>query len=140
MDTTFFSNINWLAILIAGLAFFMLGALWYSKILFAPKWIAYHKIDVNDPELKKGTAAIMTGSLLMMIIVSIILAILIERMQLSGWMSGLKLGLLTGLGFATTAISITYLYTKKPFGLHLIDCGYHVVGHIIVAIILCSWQ
>lgn len=140
MDTSFFSNINWLAVIVAGLTFFMLGALWYSKILFAPKWIAYQKIDVNNPEGKKGMVGIMIGSLIMMVVVSIALAILAERLQLNTWMSGLKLGLLTGLGFATTGISISYLYTKKPMGLHFIDGGYHVVGHIIVAIILCVWQ
>jgi hypothetical protein len=55
-------------------------------------------------------------------------------------MSGLKLGLMTGLLFSATAISITYLYIKKPIGLHFIDGLYHVVGQIVAAIILCIWK
>ena len=34
MDTSFFSDMNWLAVLVAAVANFMLGALWYSKALF----------------------------------------------------------------------------------------------------------
>ena len=41
MDTSFFSDMNWLAVLVAAVAYFMLGALWYSKALFGNAWIKY---------------------------------------------------------------------------------------------------
>ncbi|HMD01313.1 MAG TPA: hypothetical protein VKH37_14235, partial [Ferruginibacter sp.] len=50
----FHEDFPWFAIFLGTLAYFTLGALWYSKLLFAPKWIAYNKIDVNDPKAKKG--------------------------------------------------------------------------------------
>jgi len=75
-----------------------------------------------------------------MFVVVICIAILVERLQLYQAISGVKLGLLTGIGFAVTSISISYLYVKKPLGLHLIDGLYHVIGNIIAAIILCVWQ
>ena len=140
MDTSIFSEINWLAVLTGAVAYFMLGAIWYSKLLFANKWIGYHGIDMNDPEIKKGVGGIMFTSFLMFMVISICLGILIERMQLTQVLSGVKLGLFTGVGFSFAAISITYLYVKKPFALHLIDGIYHVVGQIIAAIIICIWQ
>lgn len=140
MGTTFFSQLNWLAILAATIAYFILGAIWYSKALFANKWVVLHKIDMNDPDIRKGLGALMFGSFIMMVVITLGLAILIERIQLHFWMSGLKLGLITGGAFAFTAISINNLYTRKPLTLHLIDGGYHLVGHIIAAIILCVWQ
>lgn len=140
MDTTFLSNINWLAVLVAAIAYFALGALWYSP-LFGKKWIQYQNIDMNDPNIKKGVAGIMGGSFILMLLATIGLAILVARIPLNGGvMSGLKLGLSTGLLFSATAISITYLYIKKPIGLHFIDGLYHVVGQIIAAIILCIWK
>jgi hypothetical protein len=54
--------------------------------------------------------------------------------------SGIKLGLFTGICFGSTAISITFLYIKKPLAIHFIDNLYHVVGQIIAAIILCVWK
>ena len=50
------SNLNWLHIFLATLAYFMLGALWYSPVLFVKQWIKFHNINVNDADAKKGMA------------------------------------------------------------------------------------
>src|SRR5437667_9237110 len=63
-----FDYINWISVIIAAVAYFALGALWYSKILFASKWIAYNKIDVNDPNAKKGMGMMFGGSLVLMFV------------------------------------------------------------------------
>jgi hypothetical protein len=139
MDTTFLSNLNWLHILVAAIAYFALGSIWYSG-LFGKKWVAYQQINMNDPNAKKGVAAIMTGSFVWMFITSLGLAILVYRLGLTTASSGIKLGLLTGICFSAAAISVSYLYVKKPLGLHLIDSFYHIFGQIIAAIILCAWK
>ena len=139
MDTNFLDYINWLAVLCAALGYFILGALWYSKLLFAPKWLGYTGLDPNNPGAKKGMGAIMLTSFILMFIISIGIAILRSRLDITGWMSGLKLGLLTGFCFGAMAISVSYLYEKRPFGLHLINGGYTIVGNIISGIIICSW-
>ena len=141
MNTAFLDGINWLAVLVAGLAYFALGALWYSKILFAPKWIAYTKIDPNNPDAKKGMGIMFGGSIVLQILTALGLAILVNRMGITAcWMSGLKLGAITGLMFGATAISVSYLYEKRPLGLHLINGGYTIAGNIIAAIIICCWR
>lgn len=139
MDSGIFSNINWLHVLVAAIAYFALGAIWYS-FLFNKKWIAYHNIDVNQADAKKGAGAIMFGSFILMFIATIGLAIIVSRLQLNQFSSGVKWGLLTGVCFSATAISISYLYVKKPSGLHLIDGSYHIVGQIIAAVILSCWH
>jgi len=140
MNTAFLSHIHWPAFLVAGLSYFALGALWYNKILFAKKWLELTKIDATDPNAAKGMAGIMMGSLLAMLVVSFGMAILVVKLQLTGFTNGLKLGALTGICFGATAISISYLYEKRPIGLHLINGGYTLTGNIIAAVILCVWQ
>lgn len=139
MDTSVFANINWLAVLVASIAYFALGALWYS-FLFQKQWVAGHKIDMNDPAAREGVAVTMISSYLLMFIATIGLAILIERLNLYLLPSAIKLGLLTGIAFSATAISINYLYLKKQMQLHLIDGGYHIAGQVIAALILCLWR
>jgi hypothetical protein len=135
-----FSYINWLHVLVAAIAYFALGALWYS-FLFQKQWIRYHKIDMNDPNGKKGVGAIMLLSFIWMFVVCIGLEILIYRAGINaGVIAGVKLGLTTGVFFSTAAISITYLYLKRPLGLHFIDGLYHIIGQIIAAVILVAWQ
>jgi hypothetical protein len=136
-----FSDFPWLAVLVATLAYFMLGAIWYSPVLFSKPWLRYTGIDMNAPDAKKGTAAIMTGSFIMMLIAVTGLGILVQRLDLTGgWISGLKLGATTGICFAATGISVAFVYEKRPLGLHLIDGGYTILGHILAAIILCLWR
>ncbi len=139
MDTSFFSDLNWLHILVAAIAYFALGALWYSP-LFGKQWVAYQGIDMNNPEAKKGAGVIMFYSFLLMFVTTVGLAILVNRLGLFEAISGIKLGVFTGLFFSATAISVSYLYVKKPFGLHLIDGLYHVLGQAIAALILCVWR
>ena len=141
MDASFLNGINWAAVFVAALAYFMLGAIWYSKALFVNKWIALSKIDNTDPNAKKGMAMLMAMSFVWMFISCVGLAVLQQFMYLhNGWISGLKLGLLTGICFGAAALSITYLYEKKPSGLYLINGGYILAGNIIAAIIICSWK
>ena len=61
MDTTILSDLPWLQILVATIAYFAMGAIWYS-FLFQKKWIKYQNIDMNNPDAKKGTGAIMAFS------------------------------------------------------------------------------
>jgi hypothetical protein len=139
MNNAIFSGINWLAVLVAAVAYFMLGAIWFSK-LFGKQWIAYHKVDMSNPDAKKGVGGVMAVSFVITLLICIGLAILVARLDVAGWMSGLKIGALTGILFSAATISMTYLYLQKPSGLHFIDGGYHVIGQIIAGIIIASWR
>ena len=141
MNTEIFSHLNWLAILVSTLAYFVLGALWYSKALFGAKWAAMIKLDLNDPSHKKGMGKMMMSSFVMMLITCIGLSLLIVKVNFdSNYVYGIKIGLLTGLCYASTAVSINYIYQNKPTGLYFINNGYHVIGHIIAATILVMWR
>ena len=125
----------------ATVAYFILGALWYSKPLFGGTWARLVNLDMNNPDLKKGMGGMMVSTFLLMFIVSFGLEVLIVKIGFAQeFMFGVKLGLLTGLAFATTAVSINYVYERRPSSLYLINNGYHVIGHVLVATILVLWR
>ena len=138
MDTAIFSNINWLAVLVAALAYFFVGAIWYS-FLFKHSWIRLTAVNVNDPNAKKGMGAMMFKSFILMIVASIGLALFIMKINNWGWMSGLKIGLVAGVCFCATAISNSYLYEKRPTGLHIINGLYNIVGCAVAGIVIAVW-
>lgn len=138
MNTAIFSEVNWLAVLVGGFAYFALGAIWYS-FLFKNAWIKASGVKVDDPELKKKVAQTMISSLVLMIVASLALGILITRIGSSGWMTGCKLGLLCGLGFSFTATSISYLYENRPLALHLINGSYTTLGCTLAGSVIAAW-
>ena len=139
MNTEFMHEINWLAVFAGSLVYFFLGAIWYSKLLFASKWIAYTKIDMNDPNAKKGVAGIMFASYIQMFLTAAGLSVLRYKLDTAGWMSGLKVGAFTGICFGAASITISYLYEKRPAGLYAINNGYTVLGNIAAALIIFCW-
>src|SRR5258705_9891560 len=141
MNTAIFSHLNWWAILVAALAYFILGAIWFSKPLFGTKWARLVKLDMNNPDLKKGMGQMMASTFILIFIVCLGLSLVIHMVNFDdNYLYGIKLGLLTGFTFATTAVSINYVYERKPTNLYLINNGYHVVGHVLAAIILVLWR
>jgi hypothetical protein len=113
MKADLFSQVNWLAVLVGALAYFFLGAVWYSA-LFRNAWIKATGADMNNPNGRKGLAGIMVGSFITILITSIGLAMLIARVQSSGWMTGCKIGLIAGVCFSAATICNSYLYEKRP--------------------------
>ena len=141
MNTAIFSHLNWWAILVAALAYFVLGAVWYSKALFGTKWAQLVKLDMNNPDLKKGMGKMMASTFILILIVCFGLSVVIHMVNFNdNYMYGIKLGLLTGFAFAATAVSINYVYERKPTNLYFINNGYHVVGHVLAATILVLWR
>lgn len=102
----------------AALAYFALGASWYSKALFAKRWIADLKIDINNPDASKGMGMMFGGSFILMFVQCLAIALIAERLDSDvsggGWMSGLKLGASPGICFCSATIGVNYLYEKKP--------------------------
>jgi drug/metabolite transporter (DMT)-like permease len=82
----------------------------------------------------------MVGSFITILITSIGLAMLIARVQSSGWMTGCKIGLIAGVCFSAATICNSYLYEKRPIALSAINSLYNIVGCVIAGIIIAVWK
>ncbi|MBV9988440.1 MAG: DUF1761 domain-containing protein [Chitinophagaceae bacterium] len=130
------SGLHWLAILAGAVAYWILGALWYSPALFAKPWARMVGLKMDDPNAKKGMAIMFLGSFVLMFIASTGLALLMHLIPSGGPAQAAKLGLLVSVCFSFTSNAISYLYTRKPAGLYAIDGGYHVIGTVLAAIVI----
>jgi len=134
------THLNWLHVIVAAIAFFVLGALWYSPVLFSKPWAKLVNMNMADPDAKKGMGMMMFGSFILMIICCIALAIIYNIIQIDTALSAIKFGLFFGVGFALTAISISFIYERKPLALYAIDIGYLIAGIVIASLILVLWK
>jgi len=133
------SSVNWLHVIVAAVAYFMLGAVWYSA-LFQKQWIAMHKIDVNAPDAKKGAGIIFAFGFVLTIVMVAGIAILKTQVPVINLMGGVKLGLFASVVFGMPPLAMSHLYLKKPIALIAIDCCYHIIGACIAGAIIGAWQ
>jgi hypothetical protein len=132
-----FPEINYLAVLVSALAFFVIGSVWYSPVLFAKAWMK----ELGFSEEKPSTANMVKTfgiSFLLMLIMAFNLAAFIGNGM--GWQFGLSAGALTGIGWVALAIGINYLYERKSFRIWLINAGYMAVSFSAMGAIIGAWQ
>ena len=115
---------NWLAIGLGTLAFFLIGALWYG-LLFGKAWQA--ETGVTEAPQGAATAKVMGGTLLAEFVVVVLVAHMFDFLDPKP--HG-KMMLATGLGAAvmTPAIAINYLHQRKSLKLFLIDASHFIAG------------
>ncbi|MCK9639627.1 MAG: DUF1761 domain-containing protein [Prolixibacteraceae bacterium] len=133
--------INVWAVLVGTLAFWVLGALWYSPVLFGKIW--QKEIGFKEEEIKKANMAMVFGlSFLLMLFMVWALNFVInshkpEEVSLS---KGLQYGAFTGLFFSMTSVGINYLFQRRSVTLWLIDGFYMVIGLGIAGMTLGAWR
>jgi hypothetical protein len=115
-----------LSIILGGVGAWLLGALWYSPVMFSKIW--QKEIGLSDESIKNANMAVIFGlSLLCMIGMSFGLSFVIVAHPDITWTHGFFHGSMTGLWFCAMSIGINYLYGRKSIKLFLIDAVYQIL-------------
>jgi hypothetical protein len=132
-------RIHWPAVLVAAVAHFMLGALWYA-LLFAEVWMGEMGLTVEQIEAEGGASTEYLAAFLAALVAAVVLALLIAATRTRDAAGGALLGLLVGIGFLVTASGNTALFAGESATLWAINTGYPVVGYALMGAILGAWQ
>ncbi|MBI4258988.1 MAG: DUF1761 domain-containing protein [Actinobacteria bacterium] len=136
MSLDAFSDVNYLAVLVGGVAYFAIGALWYSPALFAKPWMAAAGVDPQGGM----NAVLFLGTFVLELVAALGLGLLAVWTGASSVGDGLLLGLTAGVAFSLTSLIVTFAYENRKPVLHLINGGYHVVALAVVGIIVSVWS
>jgi len=130
-------DLNYFAILVGTLAFFAVGGLWYSPLLFAKVW--QRTVGLSDSQLRgRNQAAVFGGTFVVALVTNFVLALFLGRD--AGLADGALAGLLAGIGLSAAPIVTTFLFENRPVRLMLIDGGYHVCAMTLAGAIIGAWQ
>lgn len=130
------SRVNYLAVLVATIASFVLGGWWYSTSGFGRAWLA--AIGKTIDELGSPAVA-MTLTFFSTFFTAIILAILINALGDPTLLRGARLGFVLGIGIVSTSMFSDSLFSGNPLALFLIQAGYRVVLLTIMGGIIGVW-
>jgi hypothetical protein len=130
-------DLNWIAIIVAAIIPIVLGALWYSPVLFAEPWMR----AVGRTREELGNAAF--GYLLSAIgalVSSYALARIIKWAEVDDLWNGALVGILVWVGFVATVLAVTTYFGGRPRVLWMINAGYQLVALVLMGAILGAWD
>jgi Protein of unknown function (DUF1761) len=130
-------DVNWIAIIVAAIVPMVVGALWYSPLLFADPWM--HAVGRSREEL--GDAAL--GYLLSAVgafLSSYVLARIMRWAEVDDFWNGALVGGTVWVGFVATVLAVTTYFSGRPRTLWLINAGYQLVALVLMGAILGAWD
>ena len=128
-------SVNWLAVIVATLSTFIIGAVWYGPI-FGKSWMkenGFTEEDLKNANMGKiyGTAFVLE------LIMAINLAFFLNGLSVG---EGALYGFLTGFGWVAMAIGVNYLFSRASLKLWFIDSFYFVICFTLMGVTLTAWK
>lgn len=128
-------EVNLLAVLVAALAAFIVGGLWYGP-LFGKRW--QREAEIGDEQLKQVSPAKVFGlTLVLALIAAYVFAVHLGPQPGLAFAAGR--GFVVGVFFVATAFAINYLFAQRSLPLFLIDAGYNVLFFTAIGTVLGVW-
>lgn len=137
------TRIKYLAVLLAGAIYWILGALWYSPLLFGDKYVALMQWTperIEQMQREGGETTALVTAFVSSIIQAYALSYLIGNSKTRGLATGVATGIIVASGIIIASNLETILFEYKPIGLFLISNGYHLTGYIIMGLIIGWWN
>lgn len=132
-------SINHLAVLVAALSDFVVGALWFSSFLFGRQWMK--ETGLTEAKLQKTNPLVKYGlTFVFALIITYNLAFFIGGDPSATLNDYLLYSFLAGFGWAAMAVGILSLFEMRGWKLMLINWGYIILAFILKGLILGLWQ
>jgi len=120
-------DVNWLAVIVATIAGFAVGAVWYTSL--GKQWMA--AIGKTREQLDAGPVPYVIGiavELVMAFVLAVVIRSLFGEVNVT---NGLTTAALMWVGFVLTTMILNHRYQNMPWQLTLIDGG-HMLAVLLV--------
>lgn len=137
-----FAAMNYLAVLAAGLATFLLGGIWYMP-LFGKLWVRLS--GITDEKMKQMQARVppplfFGGMIAAYLIAALVVALLVVTLDLKHPLSdGLVLGLCLFVLVSAYAFT-SQLASDRHYGLYAIEASFYLVALSFQGVLLTWWR
>jgi hypothetical protein len=138
MDAGFsMAGVNYLAVLVAAVAYYVLGALWYSPALLGKQWMAAS--GMTEEKARQGNPGLIFGaSFLLELVAAFVLAMFIGAD--ATLFLGVQMGFLVGFFWVSTGLGVIYLFERRSLRLWLLNAGCMTVAFTVMGGILGVWR
>lgn len=134
-------ELNYVAVLVAGLVYWLIGGLWYSPILFVKPWMEAMGFKKDDPQMGgMSPMKAMGAQAVMNLLSAYVLAHILATYQATTVSAGLTGAFWVWLGFMFTLGMSQVFFERKPWKVFFINQGYNLAGMLAMGAILASWK
>ena len=127
-----FSNFSFIALIVATLFNMILGALWYHPRFLGGPWVDAQGFR---EDALKPTPLSYLGTFLVALLMSWVIGIFVQSLDVITIAQALQLGFFIWLGFIVSTHFSGIIWAKKPFEAYLIDISFYLLSIIGAAII-----
>lgn len=140
MSFDLLGEVNWLAIVVATVAYWILGAIWYANSVFGRAWQR-----ASGTELAEGYRpgpGLYIGTLIANFLTVMATAMLAVATGSTDVSDAIVLGVVVGIGYAVALLLLGAVTETKPNAgvWFTINAGYHLVGVLGSALIVTLWN
>jgi len=141
VTTHFLPSANFLAIVVAGAAYFAFGYIWFSLLFNKARTAELEKagIKISMPAGNQMLSK-MALSFIGNVIGATAIAYVFHHFGVVTLDRALKVGIIIGIGFVASTLAIIYPWEGKSMKLYIIDTGHYLLGLLICSFILAVWR
>ena len=135
------ANVNWFAVLAAGLITFFIGGAWYTA-LFGKAWLAasgYSEEQMAKMHVERPMPVYFGTLVACYIIIAFFVALLVQATGVKSAGQGGVLGILLWCVSAPIAVT-AHISSPKKWGAYLVDVSYQLVYLVLMGALLAWWR
>ena len=135
------SDLNFLAILAASVAKFVIGGLWFSPLLFVKPWLAEMKFTEEQMTAAKAKrpAHTLVPTFFLGLVQVFALGVLLRAMKPDCLACAVGTAAMCSVAFSGLSNAINYLFEGRSLRMWLITAGHDAVALAIAGLILGAW-
>lgn len=133
------AEVNYVAVVVAGIGGFFVGAVWYLPFTFGPLWLKANPHILQDME-SGGRLQRYTVALICSILQAFVLALcLLYIGRNTGLGTALLAATLLWLGFTLAPSLVDTLISRRKLAGWLVDAGHRLLAILVMAFLLTAW-
>ena len=131
-------GINWLAVLVAAVAFYAIGFVIYGLLVPEEMWMALE--GTSKSEIEAVGESRMPFGVIMPLMTALFLAILFKWGNVANAATGARWGAVVALASAVPGMLYGWVYGVGPIEVTLVDIGHLLLGHVVAGAIIGGWK
>ena len=133
-----FAKVNIWSVILAGFSYLILGALWYSPLLFGKQWMALNGFTDKDLKTNKPMWMITLLTFLSACVASFVISMVLGPRSSAGF--GAIIGASIAIFWVATSKLTSVLFENQPVRLYFLHASFDLVAFMLMGAIVGFWR